>query len=207
MEAEKNRIHIKICGLMREEDIACVNIWKPDLAGFVFAPASRRYITPELAKRFRRQLDPQIQAVGVFVNEKPELVAELLEQGVIQIAQLHGQENEAYIQKLRSLTGARLIQAFRVENREDVRRAEQSPADDILLDHGAGGTGESFDWDLLKEISRPYILAGGLDCGNIGQALAQASPWGVDVSSGVETDGKKDAKKIEAFIRSVRKQG
>ena len=104
-------------------------------------------------------------------------------------AQLHGQEDEAYIARLKSLTDRPLFQAFSISGPEDVDRAERSGADCILLDQGAGGTGKAFDWSLAKSIRRPWFLAGGLDCQNIGEALRTSEPWGVDVSSGVETEG------------------
>ncbi|MDO5344205.1 MAG: phosphoribosylanthranilate isomerase [Lachnospiraceae bacterium] len=195
---------IKICGLSREEDILCANEIRPDFIGFVFAPKSRRYVSPKQAERLRRLLSPEIVPVGVFVNEEPELAAELLNEGVIGMAQLHGQEDEAYIRRLRALTEKPLIQAFRIDTRQDAERAECSGADYILLDHGAGGTGESFDWSLLKDVKRPYFLAGGLNPDNAARALQQAKPYALDVSSGVETGGVKDPEKMRAFVRQVR---
>ncbi len=195
---------IKICGLRREEDILCANEIQPDFIGFVFAKKSRRFVSPEQAAHLRELLSPKIISVGVFVNEEPGQAARLLEQGVIGMAQLHGQEDETYIRRLRSLTEKPVLQAFRIETKEDVRRAEASEADYILLDHGAGGSGECFDWTLLEEIKRPYFLAGGLRTDNVLQALRQTKPYAVDVSSGVETEGVKDAEKMRAFVRRVR---
>lgn len=199
-------VKIKICGLSREQDIAYVNEVRPDFIGFVFAPKSRRYVKPGRAEELRRQLKPGIVPVGVFVNEAPEQVASLLERGTIEIAQLHGQEDEAYIEKLRGLTHRPLIQAFRIDTEADVRRAELSKADYILLDHGAGGTGEVFDWSLLKTVSRPCFLAGGLTPENVGMALRMFHPYGLDVSSGVETDGVKDFEKIRSFVERIRRE-
>ena len=108
----------------------------------------------------RRYLDPEIQAVGVFVNELPAIVAGYLEEGVIDLAQLHGNESEEYIHSLRFRTGGELIKAFSIKTREDVEKAKKSSADYILLDHGKGGTGESFDWSLIRNMDRPYFLAG-----------------------------------------------
>lgn len=195
---------IKICGLQREEDVSYVNEVSPEYVGFIFVEGRRRRIAPERAENLRKLLKPGIVPVGVFINEEPEIVASLLERGIIEIAQLHGQEDEAYIRKLRGLTGQPLIKAFRVETVEDVRRAEQFPSDYILLDNGIGGTGRAFDWSLLAGVSRPYFLAGGLCAENIAQALAHARPFGVDVSSGVETDGRKDPQKIRDFVQRVR---
>ena len=202
----RNReVKIKICGLSREEDIAYVNEVVPEFIGFVFAPKSRRYVTPARAARLRELLHPDIVPVGVFVREDPRVVAGLLEQGIIGMAQLHGKEDETYVKELRQLTKRPLVQAFRIDNLEDVRRAERSGADYILLDHGAGGTGETFDWSLLKDVKRPYFLAGGLRPDNVEQALGAADPYGMDVSSGVETDGVKDREKIREFVDNVRR--
>jgi phosphoribosylanthranilate isomerase len=196
---------IKLCGLTRPCDIEWVNTLLPDYIGFVFARKSRRYIAPLNAKALREKLDPQICTVGVFVNEAPEDVAALLNGGIIDMAQLHGGEDEAYIKTLRKLTDMPLIQAFRIENAADLDRARQSTADHVLLDNGAGGTGTAFDWALLKEFDRPCFLAGGLSPENVAQAVRAVHPFAVDVSSGIETDGVKDYKKMTAFVSAVRK--
>lgn len=196
---------IKLCGLTRPEDIRAVNALRPDFIGFVFAQKSRRFVTPERAAALKSLLDPDIRAVGVFVDEKPEIVAQLLRDGVIDLAQLHGHEDEAYLTRLRALTDRPLIQAFRIRSRSDVERALRSTADHLLLDAGAG-TGTTFDWDLLRGFPRPCLLAGGLHPGNVEAAVRRVRPWGVDVSSGIETDGHKDAEKMADFIRNVRKE-
>ena len=195
---------IKLCGLSRPCDIEWVNALVPDFIGFVFAKKSRRCISPEEARSLRRALDPGIRVVGVFVRESPELVAGLLNGGIIDIAQLHGGEDEAYIEALRRLTDLPLIQAFRIDGPGDLARAKDSSADHVLLDHGAGGTGSSFDWRLIRDFSRPYFLAGGLSPDNAGEAVRALRPWAVDVSSGIETDGKKDYDKMRAFVGAVR---
>ncbi len=197
---------IKICGLMRGEDVLYVNEVSPEYIGFIFVRDRRRYVSPKTAKLLRSQLKPGITAVGVFINEDPRTVAELWQSGLIDMAQLHGQEDEQYIKDLRSLTSLPLIKAFRVESKEDIERAEQSSADYILLDNGIGGTGSAFDWSLLAGVKREYFLAGGLNAENVSQAISFARPFAVDVSSGVETDGKKDFQKIRAFVRSVREE-
>lgn len=195
---------IKICGLTRAQDIRTANALQLDYIGFVFAPKSKRFVPPEQAKQLRQQLAPGIQAVGVFVNAPPEQIAALLADGTIDIAQLHGQEDAAYLARLRSLTSAPLWQAFRVETTADISRANASPADLVLLDHGAGGTGESFDWNLLHGMARPFVLAGGLTPQNAAEAIAKAHPYAVDTSSGCETDGVKDPAKMLAFVNAVR---
>ena len=196
---------IKLCGLTRPEDIAAANALEPDFVGFVFAPKSRRYVTGEQAGTLRKQLSPTIQAVGVFVDEEPERVAALLEEGIIDLAQLHGREDEGYLERLRALTEKPIIQAFPIKTPKDLERAQASSADNILLDSGAG-TGIPFDWTLLKNFRRPYLLAGGLGPDNVAQAIGFLHPWGVDVSSGIETRGMKDFHKMAAFVAAVRKE-
>ena len=196
---------IKLCGLTRPCDIEAVNELQPDYIGFVFAKKSRRYVSPEKAEELKAMLAPGIQAVGVFVNEEPEQIVSLLEAGTIDVAQLHGQESETEIRRLRELTDHPLIQAFRIDTEQDVERANASTADYVLLDSGAGGTGTVFDWDLLQAIRRPYFLAGGLDTENLGTVKAKLNPYGIDVSSGIETDGYKDKEKMTAFVAAARK--
>lgn len=196
---------IKLCGLFRQKDIETANILKPDYIGFVFAKNSRRYISPEKAAEFKGILNPEIKAVGVFVNETPKKVAAMLNSGTIDMAQLHGGEDEDYIKTLRKLTEKSVIQAFRIDCSEKIPAAEQSIADYILLDSGAG-TGEPFDWDLLYDINRPYFLAGGLNCGNVRAAIRKLHPFAVDVSSGIETKGIKDKEKMTNFTAAVRKE-
>lgn len=195
---------IKLCGLKRPQDIQAANELLPAYIGFVFAPKSRRYVHPDRAEELRRMLNPGIIPVGVFVNETPETVAALLDRGIIDIAQLHGKEDEAYIRRLRQLTKKPLIQAFRIDTPADVAAAQASTADYVLLDSGTGGTGTSFDWSLLQNIQRPYFLAGGLTPENVGGAVATLHPYAVDVSSGIETDGAKDKEKMTQFVRAVR---
>ncbi len=195
---------IKLCGLTRPEDIAAANELKPEYIGFVFAAKSKRAVSREMAAELKTRLFPEIQAVGVFVNEAPETVAGLLNAGIIDVAQLHGQENESYVECLRKLTNKPLIQAFRVDGPESLAKAEKSPADLILLDSGAGGTGTAFDWTLLEKFKRPYFLAGGLGPDTVGDAVKRLHPYAVDVSSGIETEGKKDEQKMAAFVAAVR---
>ena len=196
---------IKLCGLTRPEDIAAANALQPEYIGFVFAAKSKLAVSREMAAALKAKLSPQIQAVGVFVNETPEAVASLLNTGIIDIAQLHGQEDETYIQCLRKLTNKPLIQAVRVTDAASLANAQKSPADLILLDSGAGGTGTSFDWTLLDKFERPYFLAGGLGPDTVGNAVKRFHPYAVDVSSGIETAGKKDPAKMAAFVAAVRK--
>ena len=196
---------IKLCGLSQPCDIEAVNKLKPEYIGFVFAPQSKRYVSPEKAAVLKALLDPGIQAVGVFVNERPEAVAALLTSGLLDMAQLHGRADEAYIRRLREHTGKPILKAFRIESAKDVSEAEHCTADHILLDSGAG-TGTAFDWALLQGVQRPYFLAGGLSPENVAAAIQTLHPYGVDVSSGIENGGRKDKEKMAAFTAAVRKE-
>lgn len=196
---------IKLCGLSRKCDIEWANALKPEYIGFVFWSKSKRNVPPEKAKELKDLLSPDIKAVGVFVDEPIENVAELLNDNIIDIAQLHGGEDEEYIKKLRVLSDKPIIKAFLLKSESDAERAKKSTADYILVDSGTG-TGKSFDWELLKNISRPYFLAGGLCCENISQAITALDPYAVDVSSGIETNGCKDKNKMAAFVAAVRKE-
>ena len=194
---------IKFCGLTGDCDIDAANELRPEYVGFVFAPKSKRYVTPKRATELKGLLAANIKAVGVFVNDDLYHVAELLNRGVIDIAQLHGSEDEEYIGQLRQLTGKPVIRAFRIKTAEDIAEAEKCTADHVLLDSGAG-TGAAFDWTLIKNMKRPYFLAGGLSPDNVENAVEQLSPYAVDVSSGIETDGVKDKAKMAAFAAAVR---
>ncbi|MBQ9268899.1 MAG: phosphoribosylanthranilate isomerase [Oscillospiraceae bacterium] len=196
---------IKICGLTRPCDIEYVNRAKPDLCGFIIGvPKSRRNVSPETVRTLRASLDPAILPVGVFVNAPVEQITALVRDGTLSVVQLHGQEDERYITALRQTISVPIVQAFSVRTEADVAAAEKSSADHILLDHGSGGTGTAFDWSLLEGISRPYILAGGLNPENLPEAVRRLRPWAVDLSSGVETDGKKDPGKIFAAVQTVK---
>ena len=197
---------IKICGLRRPQDIEAVNAARPDFAGFVVGvPGSRRSVDKRELRELAGRLEEGILSVGVFVNAPPELVAELLEEGTLDLAQLHGQEDEIYMAELRRLTEKPLIQAFSIQTGQDAERALESRADYLLLDQGRGGTGQTFDWSLLPEINRPFFLAGGLGEENLERAIRQVRPWAVDLSSSLETDGQKDPEKILGAVDLVRR--
>ncbi len=197
---------IKLCGLSRLCDIEAVNALSPEYIGFIFAAKSKRYISPERAAALKKQLNASVKAVGVFVNEKPEVIAALLQNGTIDIAQLHGSmEDETYIKQLRGLTDKPIIRAFRIDTEQDVAKAETSSADYVLLDSGSGGTGTVFNWNLIRNINRQFFLAGGLDPDNVELAVKRLKPYAVDVSSGIETDGVKDITKMRQFVRTVRR--
>ena len=201
---------VKICGLKRSQDIGYVNEAKPDFAGFiVHVQKSKRNVDVSQLEVLTAQLDPQIIPVGIFVDEDPSLVLSLVQRGIIRAVQLHGHEDETYVRQMREALlqckgNPLLIQAFKVRTREDVERANQSCAQLVLLDGGAG-EGKTFDWRLLKEAKRPYLLAGGLGEENLREAIAQCHPYGVDLSSGAETNGVKDGEKIRRIVSLVRR--
>ncbi len=196
---------IKLCGLSRACDIEAANKFLPEYIGFVFAKKSGRYVTPEKALELKQMLSPEIKAVGVFVNEPEKNVAELLEKNIIDIAQLHGDEGKAYINRLRSYTGKPIIKAFRIVSEQNIAAAESSTADYVMFDSGAG-TGKAFNWNIIRGVKRPYFLAGGLGLHNVEDAIKMLNPYAVDVSSGIETNGFKDINKMAAFVACARKE-
>jgi len=201
---------IKICGLTRECDIDAVNEAHPDYVGFVFADSKRR-ITPQAAFRLRERLNEKIQTVGVFVDESIEQIIAICSQGIIDVIQLHGHENASYIESLRGKIGNPVIKAVRVRSRETIEAAEKLNCNYLLLDtysdKGAGGTGETFDWSVINEVRKPFFLAGGLNSGNILRAIKRVNPFGVDISSGVESGGFKDRDKIVEIVTLMRNRG
>ncbi|MDR1547620.1 MAG: phosphoribosylanthranilate isomerase [Hungatella sp.] len=204
------RKRIKICGLTRREDILAVNALKPDYAGFVFAPGKRRITGPE-AKLLKEVLLPEIPAVGVFVNSPIEDILSLAENKTIDLIQLHGDEDRDYMMELKSrlAPGLPVIKAIRVRQPEDMKEAEDLPADFLLFDTYAkglyGGSGKTFNWSMIPDIKKPWFLAGGIDASNIKQAM-KTKAFCLDLSSSVETEGKKDPKKIKEIIQIVRSE-
>lgn len=195
-------VKVKLCGLTRSCDAEWANEVSADYVGFVFA-GSRRRVTDEKAEQLRQILRADIPAVGVFVDEPIAHIAALVRKEVIQLVQLHGAEDETYIQALRRAVAVPVIQAFSVCSPADIQAAGRSSAEFVLLDHGAGGTGQTFDWSLARSLDRPYFLAGGLHPGNAA-AAAELCPYAVDVSSGIETQGVKDRQKMIAFVTQIR---
>lgn len=193
----------KFCGLNRECDIDFANEIRPDYIGFVFAKKSRRYISPDYALKLRNRLNNGILPVGVFVNDPIDSLVSIAKSGAISLIQLHGNEDEQYIADLRKLTDLPIIKAFSVRNKDDLAAAEFCSADYLLLDSGSGGTGDKFDWRLLKDFPREYFLAGGLNPENVAAAVGKYNPYAVDVSSGIETDGFKDFDKMKRFALNL----
>ena len=196
---------IKICGLRRMDDVRIVNETRPEMIGFIFDPTRRRYLPPEEAAVLRRALAPGIQAAGVFVNEDEARIRSIAQMVGLDWIQLHGSETDDAVRRLKRETGLPVIRAFRIDSPEDVNRALNSSADLILLDSGAGGTGSAFDWKLIRSISRKFVLAGGLGPENVREAIALTSPFAVDASSGLETEGRKDPDKIRRFVQTIRR--
>ncbi len=225
MGTDRRPVKVKICGLRSPDDARAVNAVLPDYTGFIFDPSRKRYIEPEKAGEIQRLLDERIRPVGVFVNADVAEILEALEICRLDMVQLHGEESDDMIWELREEYERRwrpesssseemrrgqirrrlyIVKAFRIDTEEDIRRAEASAADEILLDHGAGGSGESFDWSLLKNCRRRFFLAGGLTPDNVAEAIRKTGPYAVDVSSSLETDGRKDPEKIKKFMAAVR---
>ena len=196
---------IKLCGMTRDEDIIVCNRLKPDYVGFVFWSKSKRLVTKEKAKHLKDLLDKDIKSVGVFVDEDINYVKELFNEGIIDVIQLHGSEDEDYISNLKnSLKSPVIIKSFKADTEDNINLSLKSSADYIIYDPGKGD-GMLFNWDKIKSVSRDYFLAGGLDSGNVGEAIRLLHPYCVDVSSGIESDGLKDAEKMTAFVESARK--
>ena len=196
---------IKFCGLTRPCDIEAANEIKPDYIGFVFAPKSKRRVSYKQAVDLKNLLDKDIKAVGVFLNEDIDQVISLLNLGIIDAAQLHGDESVEYITRIQKETGKPVIKAFQIHSEQDVTCAEKTIADYIILDAGTG-EGKTFDWALVENFKKPYFLAGGLNPGNVTDAMRKLNPYALDVSTGIETDGLKDKNKMAEFAAAVRKE-
>ena len=214
-EEKYTRTKVKCCGLRRAEDIDAVNAAGADFAGFILTERFWRYVRPEEVKKLRTRLDPGIASVGVIVDEPLSYAASLVSGGIVDMIQLHGDEDNAYIDALRTMIIApsdvrnpyagRIIKAFKITCDADLTRAAASHADYILLDSGTG-TGQTFDWRLMRDIGRPYFFAGGLNPDNAAEAVRRFHPFAVDVSSGIETDRIKDPQKVRSFVGAVKMQ-
>lgn len=194
---------IKLCGISRMSDIEMVNHLKPEYIGFVFWRNSKRFISFDEARKLKKLVSKDIKVVGVFVDAEVEQIATLLNENTIDIAQLHGNEDEEYINTLRKLSDNQIIKAFRINNSHDIINVDSCNADYVLLDSGTG-SGKTFDWELIKKIERPFFLAGGINIQNVNRAIDEIHPYAVDISSGIETDGIKNIEKMIAFVNAVR---
>ena len=205
-------VKLKICGMRRSEDIEMANRYKPDYIGFVFAESPRK-VSYEQAKELSGLLSDEIVPVGVFVNEHMKLIVDLFKDGIIEMAQLHGDEDEKYIRNLKDKsieeTGKQIpvINAIEIKDGADyddeLLKWRDSASDYFILDSGKG-SGKTFDWSLLDKESEFFensiFLAGGLNSENLALAIEEFNPFAVDLSSSVETDGFKDEKKIKKII-------
>lgn len=210
----RQKVQLKLCGLRRRQDIDYANEVLPDFVGFVFAK-SKRQVTRNEAAELTEFLFPDIKRVGVFVDQPVDFVAELFAAGVIQFAQLHGSEDAVYISDLRHRTRqlgaeAGIIKAVKVRSRDSLAGVESLDCEYLLLDawpedgQAAGGNGKTFDWGLIQSLEKPFFLAGGINHDNVRLAMEQVQPFGIDVSSCLETDGYKDYEKIKTFVDLVR---
>lgn len=198
-------VKVKICGLRRPEDIEAANAAKPDYVGFIFVPETKRYVKPDLAASFRRDLAADIQTVGVFVNAPIEEIVAICQAGTIDLVQLHGEEDQAYIEHLKGLVDQDIIKSVAVG---DELVVDPNQADYLLFDSlspSRGGSGKVFDWQMVSAYQeKPFFLAGGLGVENIEEALKVVRPYAVDASSSLETDGVKDPVKIQEFVAKIR---
>lgn len=211
------RTKLKMCGLWREEDIIIANELRPDFIGFVFAKSPRQ-VSITTAHALKSKLDKNIKAVGVFVvqndndpsDDELAQIAQIAQEGIIDIIQLHDTRaskatREARIHALRKLTSAPIIKAISVQNSQSLLDEMDSSAQCLLLDNAHGGSGERFSWEHItqarkKGFNRAFFLAGGINAQNLKEALKLA-PFGIDLSKGLETDGKKDAEKMRQISR------
>lgn len=196
-----SKVKIKFCGVFREKDIEYVNELNPDYIGFVFAK-SKRQVSIKQAIKLKSKLNTNIKAVGVFVNEDIEKVLEIIDKNIIDIVQLHGNESEEYIKTIKERSTKEVIKAIKVNCFEDIEVWKESCADYLLLDNGQG-TGKTFNWNNIKNLNRPFFLAGGLNLENINEAILKVKPMAIDISSGIETNGVKDFEKMKEVIKIV----
>ena len=216
-------LKVKMCGISKVETIPAVVEAKPDYMGLVFAP-SKRQVTVDQAKTLVEELhkqytkrynngaeqsnDDEIKTVGVFVNETLDNLVTIATEVNLDVVQLHGDEDEAFIQSLKERTNVEVWKAVQIRSAADAEAWIDSSADMLLFDayhkDERGGTGEVFDWSCLDVFERPFMLAGGIDSTNVARAIRTVRPYGIDISSGIEIDGVKDDEKIKAFTNVVR---
>lgn len=210
---------VKMCGISKVKTIPAVVEAKPDYMGLVFAP-SKRQVTVEQAEILVEELHKQcinhydtkvVKTVGVFVNEALDNLVRIADTANLDAVQLHGDEDEAFIQSLKERTNVEVWKAIQIRTAADTEKWIDSSADMLLFDayhkDERGGTGEVFDWSSLDAFERPFMLAGGIDSTNVARAIRTVRPYGIDISSGIETNGMKDDKKITAFTKIVKSIG
>lgn len=195
---------LKICGLRRSEDISYVNEFLPDYAGFILSKQFWRHISLDLLTQLTSKLSDKITPVGVFVNETVEKIIPFSK--YLGVIQLHGDEDNDFIRTLKKHTDCEIWKAIRPQTSNEINNACQSCADKLLIDsfskNSVGGTGVVGNWEIIKnaEITKPFFLAGGISADNIKEAIEAVKPYGIDVSSSVETDRKKDREKIKTIV-------
>ena len=210
---------VKMCGISKVETIPAVVEAKPDYMGLVFA-SSKRQVTVDQAKTLVEALHKQckaqndtvsIKTVGVFVNETLDNLVTIANEANLDVVQLHGDEDEAFIQSLKERTNVEVWKAIQIRSAVDAEAWIDSSADMLLFDayhkDERGGTGDAFDWSCLDTFERPFMLAGGIDSTNVARAIRTVRPYGIDISSGIETNGEKDDEKITAFTKIVKSIG
>lgn len=206
----ENVIFVSESGMKTREDIAIVNRYTPDYVGFIFAE-SKRQVSMQTANDLAKNLDEKIKKVGVFVNTSLTQIEEIAQKVPLDIIQLHGDEDNEFIKALKNKLDLPIWQAIKVKDIVDIERAKQSIADMILFDayvkDSVGGTGKSFNWDLLKDFTGEFILAGGINKQNIIRAIRTTKPYIVDISSGIEKDNHKDENKVKTISELLRKVG
>ncbi|RBP46909.1 phosphoribosylanthranilate isomerase [Garciella nitratireducens] len=193
---------IKICGVTRIEEIDYINKFKPEYIGFIFAK-SKRQVSLDTAIRLRHRLSKEIKSVGVFVDQEIEKVEKIAQKVGLDVLQFHGQEDRSYINHFKEYE---VWKAILVSNKRELFKMYPYKNIRLLFDSEQGGSGKPFDWNIIKKchLEKQIILAGGLDCDNVVEAIQKLHPFAVDVSSGVETNGVKDAQKVKKFIKKVR---
>lgn len=203
-------IKIKICGITNKQDAINAVGLGVDMLGFVCYKKSKRYVEPKIIKDIVNELPPYVAKVGVFVDEDFEKVSEIAQDCLLDILQFHGEESPEYCNKFKD--SYKVIKAFRIKDKNSLKGINDYNADFYMLDTYSpklvGGTGQCFNWDVLAgyEFLKPVILSGGLTPLNVSQAIDVVSPYGVDVSSGVEdSPGKKDPELMKKFVEKVRK--
>lgn len=202
---------IKLCGIRRLKDVEYLNEFKPDYAGFILSEGFRRYVDPETFLKLKSHLDKSIKTVGVFVNEPMDRIMKYYAEE-LDVIQLHGDETDEYLQKLKNKVKCKIWRAVRVKNAKDVISADNIGADLLLLDSFSanqyGGTGKTADWSIINSVNikTPFFLAGGLNKDNVCDAVQTVKPYGIDISGGIETDGFKDRNKIENIMKLIRSE-
>jgi phosphoribosylanthranilate isomerase len=203
-------MHVKICGITRPEDAELAVSLGAWAIGFILWPQSKRYADPAVAGGISRALQRKVERVGVFVNQPLDEIERAVDTLALSYVQLHGDEGPSFCAAVSQRTGARVIKALRVAHAADLREADRFHTDLHLLDTAAagfrGGSGQTWDWGLVanRRSKIPFVLSGGLTPENVGEAIAVAHPWGVDVASGVESaPGVKDPDKLHAFFEAT----